>query len=171
VIRSLVRRLSRRKRPLAVLTARDLPLLEWTGQDSVAWVSEIQDAIAAGFTESDDPNHPNSDALEWMSEILWKICRCVQPAPGKDEPRYDTNIRAASIATLVLATWTSRIRHAKAYDPNRPLGLRRQALDAHAHFVDALIDAAINETRDDELFPTQEWNPPYGRSARGGTFV
>jgi hypothetical protein len=34
-----------------------------------------------------------------------------------------------------------------------------------------LHEAATDERRDDEYFPTQDWNPPYGPSAVGGDFV
>lgn len=113
--------------------------------------------------------HPPCDPARWLGVLLSEVCDTLPPDDG-GQP-YDENMRAAAVLGLVLVTWAARIGHAKAYDPNRPLDLRRVALDRNARLIRAVIDAAIDERQDHLYFPGQQWNPPYGPSARGGTFV
>lgn len=153
-------------------TARDMYLLHWTDEDSVEWVARVQDFIEITFRDNPaDPNHPLCDVADWLVSLVYVVEGRIHAKARELDHPIDENIAAASVLAVVLATWASRIRHAKAYDPNRPIDLRLGALDVHATFVEALIDGAIGETRDAEYFPAQEWNPPYGRSARGGDFV
>lgn len=148
-------------------TLRDKLLLDYTGKDSAEWVTLVQEEIAASFYPSGNPLHPNTDVEAWLRGVLAEIARCVET----DQETYDENMRVAAIAAIVFTTWASRIQHAKAYDPHRPVERRRQALDGHRTLVQAIIEAATDENRDADYFPGQSWNPPYGPSARGGRFV
>lgn len=149
---------------------RDELLTRFTGEDSVYWVDRVQEEVIRSIDREDSNQvHPECDEKQWLYAISEAVSDKMREMGEEDT--YDSNMRVAWIVVVVLSTWVSRIQHAKAYDPNRPVDLRMKALSGHSSLMRAVIDALTDETRDVEYFPGQDWNPPYGPQAFGGDFV
>ena len=148
------------------MSEHDRLLKAWTGHDSVWWFHRVQEHIWDSVIAGTDEIHPDCDVLEWIGNLLKDMLPEID-----DEAGYDGNMRLAALIGIVLTNWVARLSRAKAYDPNRPLNLRRKALRSHQKIVMAVISAVTDEQKDHRYCPGQEWNPPYGPQARGGTFV
>jgi hypothetical protein len=104
----------------------------------------------------------------------------VKPLPSRRfewlrKPRkrqaYDDNMSTALVVSAILATWTMRLAHTKAYDPTRPIELRREALKRARSNASALFDAIVDESRDAEYFELPAWDNPNAPGATDGSFV
>lgn len=151
----------------ASLTAADRMLLDVTGKDSVYWVGWIQDYIVKWFEQEPDNPHPRCYPERWISDLAVAVVRCAEAR----EVHGDENMGAAYVVSLILATWWSRLAHTKAYDPRRPIHLRRQALTIHAYGQSTLVAAILDERHDPEMFKLPHWDNPYDPEATDGDFV
>ena len=147
---------------------RDRFLRKVTGYDSKYWVDQVQAAIWRSVIPETGDVHPDCDMDKWIMEIVRPITKAIED--DQESESYDGNIRAAYAVGLVLITWASRIHHAKCYDPNRPLALRRNSLKSHSRMQLTIFEAITDESHDTRYFD-QEYSPPYGKGARGGNFV
>jgi hypothetical protein len=147
---------------------RDRLLKRYTGEDSAFWVARVQEEVWKSVTKKTRKDvHPECDAAQWTRAITKDISDRVE---ALEDYGGDGNILVAYLCAIVFATWGYRISHAKMYDPNRPLSIRRKGLKRHINLCLALVEAIFDESRDAEYFP-QDFNPPYGPSAKGGKFV
>ena len=140
-------------------------LLRMTGKTRLEWVGIIQTAIRRHSRPSSDPDHSETNALKWVHDLAKEV-QATAPKKGQ----YDENMRLASIIALALTYWFSRVQRAKAYDPRRPVVLRRAALQRWHDFWRDMLDGAIFEAEDAELFPGQHWDPPWSEHAIDGHF-
>jgi len=83
----------------------------------------------------------------------------------------DGNMFMCQTLGLILVAWAVRIGRAKAYDPNRPLKLRRYALERWMKFARELGNVAIDERYDHEAWSGQNWDPPFRPGAKDGSFL
>jgi len=146
---------------------RDTSLLKhMTKRSRIAWLQYVNGVIAAHSTmRTSDPDHGASNALAWTADLMREI-HASHPKKGT----FDGNMRQAAIAALVFALWYSRVQRAKAYDPRRPVVLRRAALATWRKFWHAMFDAAVYEGEDAEVFSGQHWDPPWSPHAVDGVF-
>lgn len=113
--------------------------------------------------------HASTDSVAWVRELAR---RCNQHIRQRNRgSAYDENMALASLMGLVLSAWYAQVHRAKGMDPNRPLA-RRQVFKRLAKFR---ADLAV-ATTDDRIMGAvwgkqQGWNFPFGRGAKGGTFV
>lgn len=155
------------------MDAAERQLIELTGHDTTYWVHSIQRAIArAGAWETEI--HPECDVAKWVGELAAEVDAAIL-AEKPNRSSYDENMAAATVLAIILARWSVRIQRAKAFNPNRPIKLRRLGLAAAARKEIALVDAALLPDEPDEqdraYFPQQDWDDPHHPDARDGTFV
>jgi hypothetical protein len=137
-----------------------------TKRSRVAWMQLVNGAIAKHSRASRDPDHGETQVLKWVADVA-KAVQDTAPQRG----RYDGNMREAMVLSLVLALWFSRVQRAKAYDPRRPVWVRRAALARWREFWREMLDAAVNEVDDPEVFSGQHWDPPWSPHAHDGVFL
>lgn len=158
----------------------------YTGLDSATWVALIQAMIKAYFDAQPDNPHPECDPAQWLPLVVREIVethsmhmskplpprrfeRFRKPRPAR-EP-YDNNMSSTLVVSAILTTWTMRLAHTKAYDPSRPIALRRNALARTRANAAALVDAIYDETRDPEYFELPAWDNPMAPGAVDGSFI
>jgi hypothetical protein len=136
-----------------------------TGRDAIWWTLFVQAVIADAFRDNPkDPDHPVCDPAEWLNEVLQEL------ADRRPKAYGDENMWLARALSLVLATWDARISRAKAFDPRRPVALRRQAYNSYLRFGHALAAVTLDERGDFEMFD-QPWESPYDPEATDGSFI
>lgn len=164
---------------------KDEALLEYTGRDSRYWVEWVQDRIKQYFDDDPTNPHPECDVAEWMTDLIDEVCEqhrrwMMRPLPARRferfrKPRsrqpYDENMSSAFIVALVLGTWTMRLSRVKAYDPRRPVALRKRALEGARQRAAALVDGIYDETSDPAYFYLPSWDNPVAPDAIDGDFV
>lgn len=151
----------------------DRQLVDLTGGDTVFWVGRVQALIGAAGDWANEL-HPECDVGKWVRELAGEVDAAILEAkPNREE--YDENMAAATALAIVLARWAVRIQRAKAFDPSRPIELRRRGLAAATVKARALEDAAYlpdqPEPVDTLYFPGQQWEDPFDRDATDGDFV
>ena len=148
---------------------KDELLKAWTAKDSRFWIRHVQSLIKRFcFDAQPDVVHPVCDPAEWLGPLTIEVAERVRKT--RPETDYDENMAAAAILAVILATWSGRISHAKAHDPNRPVKLRREALRRNRHIALAIFDAVHDETQDAKYFE-QPWEYPMAKGATDGSFV
>ena len=139
----------------------------------VTWLEIIQDLIGKHSTpvrtRGPYKGHASTDSVAWMMELA-AMCAAHIRRRNKGKP-YDENMALAAMMGLILSAWYAQVHRAKGMDPNRPLS-RRRVFMALARWRAALAVA----TTDDRIMGAvwgkgQAWNFPFGRGAKGGTFV
>lgn len=113
--------------------------------------------------------HGSTDSVAWISDLVneaWREIRRTRKGMA-----YDENMALASLVGLILATWYSNVHRAKAFDPNRPLKLRRRALEQRAEWLKGFFGMLNSDRMMGEVWGHQEFNLPYGKKAKGGKFV
>lgn len=158
----------------------------YTGMDSAYWLHRIQTEIKCYFDADPGNPHPECDVADWLPKLVREIAlehdwymrkplprrrferfRRPRPAP---QP-YDENMSTCLLVAAILTTWTMRLAHTKAYDPTRPIKLRRKALARSRANAAALVDCIFDETRDPEYFDLPRWDNPMDPKATDGSFV
>jgi hypothetical protein len=136
-----------------------------TGRDAVAWVLFIQEAISSTWEDNPaDPDHPISDPRIWAHALVNELW---QQRPS----RYgDENMWMAAVLAVAAGTWAVRIQRAKAFDPHRPVALRKGAYRRWLGLTRALLAVTVDESRDSEMFD-QPWESPFVKDATDGRFV
>ena len=147
----------------------DDALRKLTSHDSVYWVACVQSLITKHSKPTKDPNHSETDSgamLRELSDYVWSAILATVDLKTTDE-----NMSSAQAMSLVLTLWTCRIRRAKAYDPRRPVELRKKAMERLSLYHHSLLECMMNEANDANYFPGQEWDCPYSPNAKNGDFV
>lgn len=157
----------------------------YTGIDSAGWLSLIQSLIQTYFDADPGNPHPQCDPGQWLPKLVEEIAlthaqHMARPLPARRferfrKPRvpepYDDNMSTSLVVAAILTTWTMRLAHTKAYDPRRPIALRRKALARARSNAAALVDCIYDESRDPEYFELPVWDNPMALGATDGSFV
>ena len=136
-----------------------------TGISDVEWVLRCQQLVADTFVESDDPDHPHSDPVDWIRRLVDEVVDGL-PAEG----HYDENMATASRLVVILASWC-RVHYAKTQDPRRPIALRQKSYRQWQTYIHAVFACLADPARDPDYFPSQDWDHPYAAGATDGSFV
>lgn len=137
------------------------------------WLKRVQQLIQAYSTPPRKAGkykgHSSTDTRKWIEQLAWEVERDIRRCnKGKD---YDENMALAQTLGTILFVWYASVQRAKAYDPNRPLELRRKAFVKRREKIALLMDAIHDDELMTEVFSGQFWNLPYGKNAHGGDFV
>lgn len=158
---------AKQARTIAKADQRDVSTLKaMTKKSRAEWMQLVNGAIAKASRPSADPDHGETNTLRWLGEVA----RAVHGTFPKNG-RYDGNMRAAMLLSVVLGLWYSRVQRAKAYDPRRPVVQRRAALARWRAYWHEMFDAAVNEVDDATVFSGQHWDPPWSPHAIDGVFL
>ncbi len=141
----------------------DKTLKKWTGQGAQYWFDRIGALIARTAKPVKGYAVSTCDPAQWVGELAREICKAAHP---KIPTAADENITAARLLSLLLAGWFARIARAKAYDPRRPVKVRRQVMGRLQDYSEALLGVLTDESMDPSLFPAQEWDVPFAKNAR-----
>ena len=139
-----------------------------TGQDAKWWVAEVQGLITKHSRPTKNPWHGTTKTGMAMAELITLVQKHGMPKKG---PAYDGNMRMASILSFILATWYLRLHRAKSYDPRRPVRHRQAAYWSRLGYATALFMAIVDESKDVEMFPGQNWESPWDPTTTDGYFV
>lgn len=140
-------------------------LFKLTNHDARYWFYEVQHLIETSHVGRKVKGH-HRNTLDWPA----KLAKQVEKSFPKDGPAFDGNMRMAVAMGLIMTTWYSRVHHAKAMDPNRPLNLRRQAYASWLNTA-GWFNAIWIDERSDSMWMHQKWNHPFWPGAKGGKFV
>lgn len=157
----------------------------YTGVDSAGWVELIQAMIKTYFDAEPGNPHPECRPWEWLPKVVAEIAvqhraHMSRPLPRRRferfrKPRvreaYDENMSSCMVTAAILATWSMRLARTKAYDPSRPILLRKKALARARATSLALVDAIFDESLDPIYFTLPDWDNPVAPGATDGTFV
>jgi hypothetical protein len=145
-------------------------ILKNTKKDAVRWFLDVQKCIAAHTspprTRGKYKGHGTTDTKKWIDDLYWLIWR--KRPKGK---AYDENMYLAAAMGYVLVLWYTRIQRAKAYDPRRPIEIRKGAIDRIPHYLSSLVHDLLDDSIDAHTLAGQDFEPPYGRNATDGKFV
>lgn len=109
------------------------------------------------------PKLSTSNTAGWLVAFTKVISKEVEK---RTPTHYDENIAVAKVLSVLLTLWVYRISRAKAYDPRRPIKVRKQAIDRTSQYALLLMQIVTDESVDPVYFPVQEWDPPYSKTAR-----
>ncbi len=126
----------------------------------------MQSLIADWSRPTKDPKHDTADVRSW----IWLLAKDVVTSFPK-RGKFDENMRAAAVLSLILATWFLRVKRAKCWDPRRPIRLRKQAYQQWLQYAQALALAVADERIDPVVFAGQKWDSPFAPGAKDGTFI
>lgn len=137
------------------------------------WLRMVEVLIARHSTppRKRGPNkgHGETDSLRWVAQLA-RLCQLYIQRRNRGH-RYDGNMALARLLGLVLCAWYAQVHRAKGFDPNRPLA-RRAVFTQLAEFRARLLGAVTDERLMGVVWGRrQAWNYPFGRGAKGGTFV
>lgn len=139
----------------------------------VQWLEIIQYLIkkysSAPRKRGKYKGHSMTDSAAWINELA-RFCQHYihERSRGK---AYDENMALASLLGLILSAWYAQVHRAKGMDPNRPLN-RRIVFRQLAKFRANLAVATTDDRIMGKVWGKQQaWNFPFGRGARGGTFI
>jgi len=138
-----------------------------TGKSPTYWLNLIQREIKKASRKSADPKHDETDVSMWMEALVLKVLELQAGIKGK----LDGNMRAAAVVSQILALWFIRVQRAKAYDPRRPIALRKKALVRWADYLTAMQRLGLDESADTRIFQTQRWESPWDPRAHDGDFI
>lgn len=138
-------------------------LKAWTGRDSRFWMNYIGQVISRNVKSIKGYNLQSGDPRKWMTEVVLKVGLCTI---ARCQPEADENLAAARVVSLILTLWFYRVARAKCYDPRRPVKGRRESLKRLVEYNHLLADCLVDESRDGEFFPEQEWDMPFGKTTR-----
>lgn len=110
--------------------------------------------------------HDETNVEKWLTRVARDVHRNA-PKSGL----YDGNMRAALVMGYVLLYWVVRCQRAKAYDPRRPVKLRRKAMERWINMAAAVSVMFTDERQDANIFPGQKWDPPFSPFAVNGDFI
>ncbi len=151
------------------MLALNRQLTDGTGYDAHWWMCLIGKYIGKHSRPSENPLHGFTESNLWLRDLADEIWTNVKL--HHDLTKIDENILCSKLMSLILTVWTCRIIRAKAYDPRRPIALRRIMLERANKYHHALLDCMVDES-DDQLFcPEQDWETPYKQDAMDGTYV
>ena len=139
-----------------------------TKHDMTWWVQRVQAAIAKHtkpITKGKWKGHGNTNLSRWVRDIFNEVLKTSPKEP------HDENMRFAAVAGMVLICWFLRCQRAKCYDPNRPIAIRRGAMERWMKYSADLVRLIVEEQNDPKIFPGQQWDPPFSPSAKEGTFI
>lgn len=141
-------------------------LEQLTGKSHRYWVAWVERQIRRTITPNPrDPKHPCCDPRQWLQTLQQTLEQYRPSTP------HDVNLFYTAALSQILALWYLRVQRAKAYDPRRPVKLRRQALQRWQHYAESLMRLVVDEQDDARSFPGQDWDPPFAPRAKNGTFV
>lgn len=142
-------------------------------RDMAFWLRFCEDSIAAHTTSPRTrgkyKGHGSTDSVAWVRALIVEAQRYIRAT--RKGVAYDENMALASLVGAVLVAWYTNVHRAKCYDSNRPLKHRRRAWRQLASFKADLIAAMANDKLMAQVWSSQEFNPPFGKQARGGKFV
>lgn len=178
--RRLIRReaAERRRNAAEAIWRNQYPggLVDWletrTGLCALDWVGIVQRAIR----EASGParvagkykGHSMTDVDQWIAKVTRRVIREAGIKRHKDR---DENMGLAAVLGMVLVAWYVRLHRAKAFDPNRPVELRKKALAQVNVYVGELVRVCFKDSMDPFAFPGQEFENPYVPNARDGKFI
>ena len=143
----------------------DRELISETGWGSQEWMDFIGNQIGKRSKPiRGSKGLQTTDASLWVGDLadeLWK-----RISERDDWSARDENIVCAKLLSLIFSLWACRIIRAKAYDPRRPVKQRRRALRKLVQYHHALLECMVDESKDSEFFPAQEWDSPFSSKAR-----
>ena len=131
-------------------------------------MAAVQQAIKDASKPTDDPNHDSTDVHAWLTEVARLVETSLPPA---SEEKYDENMRAGAVMSVVLALHYGRLHFAKIHDPARPVAIRQRAYERWLAWSQALLSVLLDEREDATYFPGQKWDYPFGHAAVDGEFV
>lgn len=144
-------------------------LFDMTGDGCQYWMDLIGSLIVKHTKPSDNPLHGSTESNLWLRDLSDELWSRI---PSRhDLTKLDENIICSSLLSLILTLWSCRIKRAKAYDPRRPVEIRKRMLKRANEFHAALLACMTDESHDHEYFPKQEWDPPFAPGAEDGDFV
>ena len=128
-------------------------LQKGTGKGSQYWMDWIGNTI---LSYTDDKRTTQSNL--WLHDLADEVFAEVKER--FDLIQVDENIITSTLASLILTLWSCRVRRAKAYDPRRPLDARKTMMEGLLQYHASLLECMVDESKDAEYFPAQEWQPP-----------
>jgi hypothetical protein len=144
-----------------------------TGSVDAAWLRYVESAIArhssAPFKSGPFKGHSTTNTTAWVTELMYALQDQRKQMAGKKT--YDENMAMAADLGFTLVAWYANVQRAKSLDPNRPVKLRQEAQKRRASFLSNLNNAINNDELMVSVWGGQQYNLPYGKFAKGGSFV
>lgn len=141
--------------------------------DPVHWLRRCEALIAKHSTPARThgkyKGHGDTDAVAWIKDITAEAQSHIRRA--NRSKAYDENMALGSLVGAILVTWYCNLHRAKTYDPNRPLELRRIALQQRNDFIGILFKNVHSDELMSTVWSGQAFNFPFGLLAADGDFV
>lgn len=112
--------------------------------------------------------HGSTDTRLWVADLEREMTAHIRKRnKGK---AYDENMAVASLMGRAMVIWYCNVRRAKSLDPNRPLArgkVNRLVTKYRGEVCAAMADDYLMTS----VWKGQQYNFPWGKGRKGGTFV
>lgn len=142
---------------------------------TVGWLKYMQAVIAKHSTPPRKrgkwKGHGSTNSPAWISEAAYEMHRAIVDDWKRRGHVGDENMALAHLMGTMLLAWYTQVHLAKCLDPSRPLRNRRAALRQRQKNIEASLAALTDPTIMQRVWGHQEFAYPFGKNAKGGTFV